>query len=124
MLHGLKIRGHCTYNRLRQSLNTDLKGLSNIAIQGSIRRDHHLARAAMNWSASVVSTVTSDTEPTIVIEFDTGKYIFNVGENTNRAFIQNRPNWKKTRGLFLTSIGTQRAGGLAGERLVHEVHLK
>jgi ribonuclease Z len=72
----------------------------------------------MNWSASVVSTVTSDTEPTIIIEFDTAKYIFNVGENTNRAFVQNRPNWKKTRGLFLTSVGTQRASGLAGEYLM------
>lgn len=75
----------------------------------------------MNWSANVLSTVTSDTEPTIVIEFDNAKYIFNVGENTNRAFIQNKLNWKKTRGLFLTSVGTQRASGLAGKLPVHRV---
>ncbi|KAF7972807.1 hypothetical protein HWV62_16994 [Athelia sp. TMB] len=67
----------------------------------------------MNWSANVLSTVTSDTEPTIIIEFDSAKYIFNVGENTNRAFIQGRPNWKKTKGIFLTSVGAQRASGLA-----------
>jgi ribonuclease Z len=73
----------------------------------------------MIWSANVLSTVTSDTEPTIIIEFDTAKYIFNVGENTNRAFIQNRPNWKKTRGLFLTSVGAQRASGLSGECLAN-----
>jgi ribonuclease Z len=71
----------------------------------------------MNWSANVLTTVTSDTEPTIVIEFDDAKYIFNVGENTGRAFTQNRPNWKKTKGVFLTSLGVQRASGLSGKYL-------
>jgi hypothetical protein len=101
MLYGLQIRRHCTCNLLRRSFSS--------------RSDK---KAVMNWSANVLSTVTSDTEPTIIIEFDTAKYIFNVGENTNRAFIQNRPNWKKTRGLFLTSVGAQRSSGLSGEHLV------
>ncbi|KAG1876634.1 hypothetical protein DFJ58DRAFT_865981 [Suillus subalutaceus] len=68
----------------------------------------------MSWNASVLSSVSSDTEPTVVITFDSAKYIFNVGENTTRAFLQSRRNWKKTRGLFLTSVGTQRASGLPG----------
>ncbi|KAJ8585232.1 hypothetical protein M405DRAFT_773220 [Rhizopogon salebrosus TDB-379] len=68
----------------------------------------------MSWNASVLSTVSSDTEPTVVITFDSAKYIFNVGENTTRAFLQSRRNWKKTRGVFLTSVGTQRASGLPG----------
>jgi hypothetical protein len=75
-------------------------------------------RLTMNWSANVLSAATSDTEPTIIIEFDRAKYIFNVGENTNRAFCQNRPNWKKTKSFFLTSLGTQRASGLPGEYLM------
>ncbi|KAI0937587.1 hypothetical protein AcW1_001572 [Taiwanofungus camphoratus] len=66
----------------------------------------------MNWSASVLSTVTSDTEPTIVVTFDSGKYIFNVGENTSRIWLQSRRHWRKARGVFLTSIGTQRCSGL------------
>ncbi|KAF5351284.1 hypothetical protein D9758_007983 [Tetrapyrgos nigripes] len=68
----------------------------------------------MNWSSSVLSTVSSDTEPTIVITFDTGKYIFNVGENTHRAFLQSRSNFKRVKGIFLTKADTQRASGLAG----------
>jgi tRNase Z endonuclease len=74
-------------------------------------------RVTMNWSATVLSTVTSDTEPTIVLNFDSAKYVFNVGENTNRAFLQSKRNWRKARGVFLTSIGTQRASGLPGEFL-------
>ncbi|KAK2462756.1 hypothetical protein APHAL10511_005274 [Amanita phalloides] len=55
-----------------------------------------------------------DTEPTLVVTFDTAKYIFNVGENTHRAFLQSRYNWKKAKALFVTQSGTQRAGGLPG----------
>ncbi|EGO29330.1 hypothetical protein SERLADRAFT_412876 [Serpula lacrymans var. lacrymans S7.9] len=68
----------------------------------------------MSWSASVLSSTTSDTEPTVVVTFDSAKYIFNVGENTNRAFLQSRRNWKKTRAMFLSSVGTQRGSGLPG----------
>ncbi|KAG2355809.1 hypothetical protein BDR07DRAFT_1425171 [Suillus spraguei] len=68
----------------------------------------------MSWNASALSSVSSDTEPTVVITFDSAKYIFNVGENTTRAFLQSRRNWKKTRGVFLTSVGTQRGSGLPG----------
>ncbi|KAF9466199.1 beta-lactamase-like protein [Collybia nuda] len=68
----------------------------------------------MNWSASVLTTASSDTEPTIVITFDSAKYIFNAGENTNRSFLQSRRNWKRTRGLFFTHVGTERASGLPG----------
>ncbi|KAF9239242.1 hypothetical protein BU15DRAFT_88045 [Melanogaster broomeanus] len=68
----------------------------------------------MFWNASVLSTLSSDTEPTVVLTFDSAKYIFNVGENTTRAFMQSRQNWKKTRAIFLTSVGTQRASGLPG----------
>lgn len=71
-------------------------------------------RPAMNWSAFVLTSISSDTDPTIILNFDTAKYIFNVGENTNRAFLQSRYNWKRTKALFLTQLGTQRAGGLPG----------
>jgi hypothetical protein len=69
----------------------------------------------MNWSVTVPSTVSSDTEPTIVLNFDSAKYIFNAGENTNRAFLQSVHGWRKARSIFLTSVGTQRASGLAGQ---------
>jgi len=68
----------------------------------------------MSWSATVLTTVSSDTEPSIIVTFESGKYIFNAGEGTNRAFVQGKHNWKKTKGLFFTDVGTKRAGGLAG----------
>jgi ribonuclease Z len=70
---------------------------------------------AMNWSTSVLTSVSSDTEPTIVLTFDSGKYVFNAGENTTRALTQSRQNFKKTKGLFFTSVGTQRMSGITGK---------
>ncbi|THH10213.1 hypothetical protein EW146_g8446 [Bondarzewia mesenterica] len=68
----------------------------------------------MNWSTSVITTQSSDTEPTVIITFDSAKYIFNTGENSTRAVLQSRRGWKKVKGLFLTQVGTKRTGGLTG----------
>ena len=71
----------------------------------------------MNWSSSVYTTLSSDTEPSIVIKFDSAKYIFNAGENTTRAILQNRRGWKKVKALFLTRLETQRSSGVPGVSL-------
>lgn len=77
-----------------------------------------LARTAnpknMNWSTSVYTTLSSDTEPSIVITFDSAKYIFNAGENTTRAIIQSKRGWRKLKALFLTQLKTQRSSGVPG----------
>ncbi|KAH9174677.1 hypothetical protein EDB89DRAFT_1949681 [Lactarius sanguifluus] len=68
----------------------------------------------MNWSTSVYTTLSSDTEPSIVIAFDSAKYIFNAGENTTRAILLSKRGWRKVRALFLTQLGTQRSSGVPG----------
>ena len=72
----------------------------------------------MNWSTSVYTALTSDTEPSIVITFDSAKYIFNAGENTTRAILQSKRGWRKVKALFLTQLGTQRSSGAPGVSLV------
>ncbi|KAI0317320.1 hypothetical protein OF83DRAFT_1083676 [Amylostereum chailletii] len=68
----------------------------------------------MNWSSSTLATLSSDTEPSILITFENAKYIFNVPENTTRSVLQSRKGWRKLKGMFLTQAGTQRASGLPG----------
>ncbi|KAH9990962.1 hypothetical protein BJV74DRAFT_920412 [Russula compacta] len=68
----------------------------------------------MNWSTSVYTTLSSDTEPSVVITFDSAKYIFNVGENTTRTILQSKRGWRKVKALFLTRLGTQRSSGVPG----------
>lgn len=76
----------------------------------------------MNWSSSVYTPLSSDTEPSIVITFDSAKYIFNAGENTTRAILQDRRGWRKIKALFLTRLGTQRSSGVPGVSLGFLVH--
>ncbi|KAJ7623674.1 hypothetical protein FB45DRAFT_752560 [Roridomyces roridus] len=70
----------------------------------------------MSWTVSVVTSATTDTQPSLVVNIDqaNAKYIFNVAENSNRAYTQKGSHGKKTRAFFLTQVGAQRAGGLAG----------
>lgn len=95
----LRSLGFCSYRQLRRK--------SSKAAQDDDKKP-------MQWSASVLTSVSSDTEPTIVLTFEKGKYIFNASENTNRAFLQSRRSWKRTQGVFFTQIGVQRASGLSG----------
>ncbi|KAF7370999.1 hypothetical protein MSAN_00734100 [Mycena sanguinolenta] len=68
----------------------------------------------MSWTTSVITSATTDTEPSIIVSFDNAKYIFNLAENSNRAFTQKKAHRKSSRAFFLTQVGAQRAGGLAG----------
>ncbi|KAH8083328.1 hypothetical protein BXZ70DRAFT_1073609 [Cristinia sonorae] len=68
----------------------------------------------MLWSATTISTLSADSEPTVVVQFESGKYIFNAGENTGRSWLQSRNKWSKTKAIFLTQNGTQRGAGLPG----------
>ncbi|KAF9038581.1 hypothetical protein BJ165DRAFT_1352473 [Panaeolus papilionaceus] len=68
----------------------------------------------MNYSTSALTTLSSDTEPSIIITFDNAKYIFNAGENTGRSFRENDRNWKKTEAMFFTQSTIERTSGLPG----------
>ena len=73
------------------------------------------SRGMQTWSTTVVTPLSYDTDPAVLITFDGAKYIFNVGENTTRAFCQSQQNFRNMRGVFLTQVDSQRAGGLGGK---------
>ena len=62
----------------------------------------------------MISALSSDTEPSIIITFDDAKYTFNAGENTGRAWMQSKVYWKRMKALFFTQVGTQRMSGMPG----------
>ncbi|RPD65585.1 hypothetical protein L226DRAFT_479775 [Lentinus tigrinus ALCF2SS1-7] len=66
------------------------------------------------WNVSVLTGATSDTEPTLLVNFGTAKYIFNASEGMGRAWLQSQHSVRKTKGLFVTAAGTHRCGGVPG----------
>lgn len=73
------------------------------------------ANSNMRWYTRVVSGLTSDTEPCVSVHFDTAQYLFNCGEGTTRAFIQQKYGIKKSKAIFLTQVKSSRSGGLTGK---------
>ncbi|KAI0746846.1 hypothetical protein C8Q80DRAFT_801876 [Daedaleopsis nitida] len=65
-----------------------------------------------SWHVSVLTSASSDTEATLLINFGTAKYIFNASEGMGRAWLQSHHPIRKTKGLFVTAAGTQRCGGV------------
>ncbi|KAI0372022.1 hypothetical protein BV20DRAFT_964716 [Pilatotrama ljubarskyi] len=66
------------------------------------------------WNVSVLTDPTSDTEPTLIVDFGTAKYAFNAGEGAGRAWLGSHHSIRKTKALFVTAAGTQRCGGVPG----------
>ncbi|KIO33776.1 hypothetical protein M407DRAFT_17385 [Tulasnella calospora MUT 4182] len=70
----------------------------------------------MQWSLRVITGLTADTEPSLILKFESppAKYIFNVPEGTNRACIQKRYGIAKTKAAFLTRLHPEQIGGFPG----------
>ncbi|KAG9016669.1 hypothetical protein FRB90_002586 [Tulasnella sp. 427] len=69
----------------------------------------------IQWSLRVITGLTADTEPSIVLKVDTpAKYIFNIPEGTNRACTQKRFPVSKTKAAFLTRLHPEQLGGFPG----------
>ncbi|KAM5533878.1 hypothetical protein V8D89_012418 [Ganoderma adspersum] len=66
------------------------------------------------WNISVLTSASSDTEPTLLVNFGTAKYIFNASEAMGRSWLQSHHSFRKMKGIFLTGVGTYRCGGVAG----------
>ena len=66
------------------------------------------------WNISVLTSASSDTEPSLLVNFGTAKYIFNASEGLGRSWLQSHHSFRKMKGLFLTGAGTHRCGGIAG----------
>jgi hypothetical protein len=66
------------------------------------------------WNATVLASATSDTDPTLLINFDNAKYLFNVTEGFSRTCIQRKVTTNKLRSVFLSRYSTEVCNGMPG----------
>jgi ribonuclease Z len=69
----------------------------------------------MRWLAQVVGAANLDTTPSIIIHFDSQRYLFNCGEGTQRLFVENGVRANKITNVFLTRINWDCIGGVPGK---------
>lgn len=69
----------------------------------------------MKASVQIISTqVGNQSHPSICIHFDTGRYLFNIGEGTQRNYSESKVRLSKVRGIFLSRLRNETLGGLPG----------
>lgn len=71
------------------------------------------------WSVYCLTSESSDTNLSIVMDYNASRYLFNCGEGTTRALLQRRKGFKKFKALFLSEINTDKSAGLLGMFIVH-----
>lgn len=71
----------------------------------------------VRWAVGGVSTLTADTDLSVIATFDAGKYLFNAPEQFSRACIQHRRGFRKINAIFLTRIHSDTSAGLPGARI-------
>ncbi|RKP06137.1 beta-lactamase-like protein [Thamnocephalis sphaerospora] len=68
----------------------------------------------MRWFAQVIGSANADTTPSVVVHFDSQRYLFNCGEGTQRLFVENGVRAIKIANIFLTRLRWECTGGVPG----------
>ncbi|GAA5921209.1 hypothetical protein JCM3775_004142 [Rhodotorula graminis] len=72
-----------------------------------------LAPAGTRYSVSVLTTHTVDSHPSLLVAFDSHRYLFNAPEGFSRIALQNKVGLRKVGHVFLGDVA-ESAGGLPG----------
>ncbi|KAI8926584.1 beta-lactamase-like protein [Entophlyctis helioformis] len=68
----------------------------------------------MRFHLQILGTHSGDTTPSIMLHFDTARYMFNCGEGTQRLCVETRRRLAKLRALFFTRTKWDTLGGVPG----------
>ncbi|KAJ3186448.1 hypothetical protein HDU85_007267 [Gaertneriomyces sp. JEL0708] len=68
----------------------------------------------MKSSIQILGTRTGDTTPSVLVTFDSQRYLFNAGEGTQRFCIEKRVRLGKLNNIFLTKVQWDACGGIPG----------
>ena len=68
----------------------------------------------MRYQILIATTITHDTKPAYIIQFDNERYLFGCPEVTQRAFNQSRIKLTKLHNIFLSRSHWDQYGGIPG----------
>ncbi|KAK6099742.1 hypothetical protein MT418_001130 [Batrachochytrium dendrobatidis] len=68
----------------------------------------------MKYSLQISGTHSGDCSPSVIVRFDSGRYLFNCGEGTQRLCNEHKIRLSKLRGIFMTRTKWDCIGGLPG----------
>ncbi|KAJ3215714.1 Zinc phosphodiesterase ELAC protein 2 [Dinochytrium kinnereticum] len=71
----------------------------------------------MKWFIQILGAATHDSRPSVIVHFDSQRYLFNCGEGSQRLCNDQKVRLAKLRSIFLTRLSWDCLGGLPGMML-------
>lgn len=68
----------------------------------------------------ILSVESVDSSPSVVIATENNRYIFDIGEGTQRLCVEHKTRLGKVHGLFITRLNHEVLGGLPGWTLIFD----
>ncbi|KAJ3196209.1 tRNAse Z trz4, mitochondrial [Irineochytrium annulatum] len=66
----------------------------------------------------ILGTETGDSTPSVLVVFDSQRYLFNVGEGSQRFCMENKVKLGRLKNIFITRVGWDAVGGMAGTSFI------
>jgi ribonuclease Z len=73
-----------------------------------------MAQKGKHCFLQFLGTQTGDSTPTLLLFFNSKRYLFNCGEGTQRFCIEKKVKLARVHGIFLTRLKWEQIGGLPG----------
>ncbi|KAJ3102173.1 Zinc phosphodiesterase ELAC protein 2 [Phlyctochytrium planicorne] len=68
----------------------------------------------MKWFIQILGAATHDSRPSVIVHFDSQRYLFNCGEGTQRLCNDQRIRLAKLKTMFISRLSWDNIGGLPG----------
>lgn len=72
----------------------------------------------MKYSIQILGIPNGDMSPSVLLQFDSQSYLFNVPEGTQRFCFEHKIRMSKLRQIFLTRMNWDQIGGLPGNSII------
>lgn len=76
-------------------------------------------KRTMKAYLQVIGGVSKERAPTVILHYDSQRYLFNCGEGTQRLCVENKLKLAKMKNIFLSRINWDCVGGLPGRFSVY-----
>lgn len=85
------------------------------AVLGLMVKVDFQIRRSMKTFINIIGTATGDSSPSLILHYDSQRYLFNCGEGTQRLCTETKMRLSKLRTIFVSQVQWDCIGGIPGK---------
>lgn len=90
---------------------------NNQAFYSYFRQKQRVIQRGMKAYIQVIGQNSPEGPPSLIVHYDSQRYLFNCREGTQRLCVQEKARLSKLSSVFLTRVDWECMGGLTGKRI-------